>query len=259
MKARTKKTRWLLIALLVGFLAAAGLTFLRHGPAITAQVGHATPAPAALQQPQTAPLASAGGRQPLYVPTADGADEGSVSDAYSNIKPTPATAHPDTPANTAAGTSSNTPPAYSASTTPAQSSHPAASNTSQSPQKPADPANGYAYNGYAPLDCELPAGCGVPGNAAYGSREISVTSGGVAVVHDSQDSNPQNDSGPPTGGDPPPGNNQNSTPPGQPDPPATHVASAPELDPATLAGAVTLLLGALAVLRGRRVRATGGV
>lgn len=258
MKARTKKTRWLLIALLFGFMAVAGLTFLRHGPTITAQVSHATPAPAALQQPQTAPLASTGGRQPLYVPTAGGADEGSVSDAYSNSQRTPATGHSDAPANTATATSSNNSPAYSASVasnTPAQSSHPAASNTTQSPPSL---ANGYAYNGYAPLDCELPAGCGVPGNVEYGSRQISVTSGGVAVVHDSQDSNPDNGSSPPTDGNPPPGNNQNSTPPGQPDPPATHVASAPELDPATLAAAVTLLLGSLAVLRSRRrVRATG--
>lgn len=255
MKARTKKTRWLLIALLLGFLAVAGMTFLRHGPTVSAQVSHATPAPAALQQPQSAPLAATTGRQPLYVPAAGGAYEGSVSRAYSNSQQTPATAHSGTGANTTAATPNN-PPAYSASAagnTPAQSNHSAPSNTSQSPQ---NPANGYAYNGYAPLDCELPAGCGVPGNADYGSRQISATSGGVAVVHDSQNSNPENDPSPPPGGNPP-GNNQNSTPPGQSDPPGTVVASAPELDPATLAGAVTLLLGALAVLRSRRVRATG--
>lgn len=257
MKARTKTTRWLLIALLLGFVAVAGVTFLRHGPTTLAQASHTLPAPAALQQPDTAPLVATGGRQPLYVPTYGGADERSVSDAHSNSQQTPATAHSDTPANTSTGTSSNNPPAYSASVasnTPAQSNHPAASNTSQSPQ---NPANGYAYNGYAPLDCELPAGCGVPGSADSVGRQISVTSGGVAVVHDSQDSNPDNDSSPPTAGNPPPGNNQNSTPPGQPDPPATHVASAPELDPATLAGAITLLLGSLALLRSRRARATG--
>jgi hypothetical protein len=55
------------------------------------------------------------------------------------------------------------------------------------------------------------------------------------------DSPPANDSGQnPLGSTPP---NQQSDPP---------PASAPELDAATLAGAVTLLLGALAILRGRR-------
>ena len=49
-------------------------------------------------------------------------------------------------------------------------------------------------------------------------------------------------------------NGQGSDPPSPGSDPAT-VASAPELDPATLGAAVTLLLGSLAVLRSRRARA----
>jgi hypothetical protein len=89
----------------------------------------------------------------------------------------------------------------------------------------------------------------------------------VPSLHNSQGSNSSDDSGSqgtdgtPQGNDGTPQSNdtgQVADPPGQKSdvliskPP---VASAPELDPATLAAAVTLLLGSLAVLRGRRARA----
>lgn len=257
MKAHNKKTRWLLVALLLGFLAVAGLTFVRHhGAAVIAQASHTAPAAGPSQQPGNALLASSGGRQPLWVPPAPGADDTPVSGAYSNIQQPPASHHSGAPANASTGTASGNSPASPADNMPPQHDHPAVSNTTQPPQ---NPANVFAYNGYAPLDCELPAGCGAVGNASYVSRQPPVTSGGGTVVHDPQDSNPSDGSSPPTGddGNPTPGNNSQD-PPGQSDPPVTHpVASAPELDPATLAGAITLLLGSLAVLRSRRVRATG--
>ncbi len=250
MKARNNKTRWLLIALLFGFLAAVGLTLVHHhgyrnvAEAIQAPV----PAPAALQQPGAPIVAAAGEKQTLRVPAAIGAADDSADIADSNSQQPPTGGHSAATANTSTGNagvdsdgaSGETPPPSNHSATPAAA-------------QPQSLANGYAYNGAALLDCELPAGCGANGGTAVTViRQSSGTSGGVTQVHDStptdNDSNPQTNDG----GNPPPGNNDQ--PPG--DPPGHTVSSAPELDPATLAGAVTLLLGALAVLRSRRVRVT---
>lgn len=257
MKARSKRTRWLLIALLFGFLAVAGLALVHHhGSRLIAATTDATaPAPVMLQQPHAAFRVSDGAWQPLRVPS-PGDDDAPVVATHSNTQQLSATGHFDAPANTSSAAPVGSPVASSVgasrNVTPVQGNRPATSTGSQQPQ---DPANGYAYDSYAPLGCELPAGCGIPGGTNV-IRQGSVTSGGIAVVHDSQDSTPDNQSSPPTNDNPPGGNNDQGTP-GQPDPPGTStVASAPELDPATLAGALTLLLGSLAVLRSRRVRVT---
>lgn len=254
MKARTKKTRWLLIALLFGLLAAAGLTLtLRHGAPILAK---ATVAPGPVHtalQPNTALTASIGEGQTLTTPP--GAHGHWAVDAYSDSQPPVANNHSGSHSDTGAGTSSNSGSADSAADpipgARPQSNHPATSDTGHLPQNGG--AGDFAYNGNAPLDCELPAGCGNSAIISYVSRQPSGTSGVVPSLHNSQGSNTNNDSDNPQGNNDP---GQVTDPPGQGATPP--VASAPELDSATLAGAVTLLLGSLAILRGRRrARATG--
>lgn len=261
MKARTKTTRWLLIALLFGLLAATGLALtLHHGaPKLVRVHDAATPQPALNA---TLPAAISTGTQTVTAPAGAGPDHEFVANTYSNTPPpqtnggnsNPPATPSTTTANTGWGGNSNE-PAVGGNTGVQPSHGPATTSTPGTP--PLNGAGDYANNGYAPLDCELPAGCGAPGSAGYVSRPPSGASGEVPT-HDS--SSPTTDgSGTQTnnnGNDdpPPPGNNGNSEPPGQNGTPSVH--SAPELDPATLAGAVTLLLGALAVLRSRRVRAT---
>lgn len=244
MKARTRKTRWLLIALLFGLLAAAGLTFTRHH-ARTFVAANVPPAPrVVLPQPHAVLLASIGGKHTLWTPAGALPDDGATAQAYSNNQQPPQT-HSGAPSNTSTATSAarSSAAAVSAGTssTAAQPSNQPATAAGNLPQPG---AGEYAYNGYVPLDCELPAGCGAAQSTAIVSRQPSGTSGGTPGAHDSG-SVPGDGSG----NNDPPNNNQNSDPPSKTDPP---VAAAPELDPATLAGAVTLLLGSLAVLRSRR-------
>ncbi|HVS76538.1 MAG TPA: hypothetical protein VHE11_06355 [Steroidobacteraceae bacterium] len=136
-----------------------------------------------------------------------------------------------------------------------QSGQPSSSGASP----PRQGAGDFAYDGYAPLDCELPAGCGASGAEVNMIRTPSGTSGETPSAHNTGSSQQTGGSGTQSNPDPtsdntPPGNGSDD-PPQHSDPP---VASAPELDPATLAGAATLLLGALAIVSGRRrrVRAT---
>jgi hypothetical protein len=263
MKARTKKTRWLLLALLFGLLAAAGLTFTyRHGVPTLAEANDvAAPVHAAPQPPHAALIAANVG-----APTVTPHTHRIVASSYVESETPDATpSHSDSPSNPAArsGTGWANDAADHAGDSigaPQTRSHPAASGSNPGPQ----PGTGdFAYQPYEPLGCALPAGCGAVGGSGNGTHQTSGTSGGPPVQN-SQGSNSGND----TPGVPTSNNNgspqtndsgqtplgQGSEPPGNgSDPPA----AAPELDPATLAGALTLLLGALAILRGRRpARAT---
>jgi hypothetical protein len=235
MKARNNKTRWLLIALLFGFLAVAGVTLTRHHGAPTIAKANDTTAPThtLLQQPVAALLAVIGGKHVPWAPAGAGRDDEPVASTYSNNPQPRVTGHSGSPSS-----ASNADPAGGSSDGPQPQSNRPSTPANHLPQ---NGAGEFVQNGNAPLDCELPAGCGAgggkPGSA---SHQRSGASGAVLFVHNSQGSSPPND-----GSDPP--TNDGSNPP---------VASAPELDPATLAGAVTLLLGSLAVLRSRRVRAT---
>jgi hypothetical protein len=249
MKARTTKTRWLLIALLFGLLTGAGLTLIhhRHTPMITA-ANYTAPTHSVPGQAQTAVVASIAGDDTTLAP---------AGKAYSNSRKAAFTDHSNESSNTT--TASNT----SNAAVDGGSNHApgvvgGASNATQPQSNPASksasdhlPQNGageLVYNAYVPLGCELPAGCGgVSGSGGSVSRQPSGTSGGTPFLRDSGSDTPG-------GSNPPPGNTQNSDPPGSG--PQNPPAAAPELDPAMLAGAVTLLLGSLAVLLSRRVRAT---
>lgn len=239
MKARTKKIRWLLITLLFGLLAAAGLTLaLRHGDRIFAEAdGVAAPTHTVVQQPHTALVAVTGAEDVLTAPAGAGR-HWVVYGPYSNSRATLAPGHSGSPSNTASSADTagagHTTPTGGDTTDGFQppSNHPVTSNTGHLPP---NGSGELAYNGYAPLDCELPAGCGATGaGTRYVSRQPSGTSGTVPSLRNwNDDANP---------------------PPSDPQP---KVITAPELDPATLAAAVTLLLGSLAVLRRRRpARAT---
>ena len=235
MKARTKTTRWLLLASLFGLLAAAGLTITRYyaEPTFAKANDTARPPHTVLQQLHAA-LRAAVGATPLF--TAPAHRHWAGYGTYSN---TPAHGVIDR----AGGTGSSNQTVASAGDpvvgTQPRSHRPVASNTSPAPQPG---AGDYAYNGYPTLDCGLPAGCGAAAGGTYVIRQIS----GTATMPSVHNSGATSDND----GSNPPGDNPASDPPGQGAQPP--VASAPELDPATLAGAVTLLLGALAVLRGRR-------
>ena len=263
MKARTKTTRWLAAALLIGLMAAAGLTLTyHHGVATLAGANDAAaPGRTALQLPHAALLASAGGTRTV-VPHAYGIAESSYSSQTPEVTTNHSDSKPDaSPAKSTAPASHATDPTDDPIGAPQPQNHPATSGTNHVPQPE---AGDFAGQVYAPLGCELPAGCGVVGGAGYVIRQTSGTSGGLPAVHNSQGSNSGNDdpSPPPNNGspqtsdsgeNPPPG--QRAAPPGKgSDPPAI---SAPELDAGTLAAAITLLLGSLAILRGRRpARAT---
>lgn len=243
MKARKKKTRWLLIALLFGFLAVAGLMLTRHQ---TIAMVTDLAAPEGGPHLDAAPLASIGAEDVFTAPDGAPSHHEGFGGVHSNNPPPHVTDHAGSPSHastgigvTPGGHAAGLPAGTSAGTQPQGS--PPHRGTGIAPQPG---AGEYAYNGFVPLDCELPAGCGAPGgNTGHGSRQPSGTSGVVPVAHNSQGSSPPNDgSDPPASSDP---SDPGSNPP---------LASAPELDPATLAGAVTLLLGALAVLRSRRVR-----
>lgn len=256
MKARTKTTRWLLIALLFGLLAATGLTLTLHHGAVQLAKVHDTAAPHPAPS-SILPTAIGTATQTLTASVGAGPDR-EVVDNTDVTSPPPRTtggetntsktsASPDT-----AWSNHSNGPAADGDGGGRQGNAPSPTSTPGAPAQ--NGAGDYAYNSYAPLDCELPAGCGVPGGTGYVSRLPSGASGEVPT-HDS--ASPTTDgSGAQTNntgdGDPPPGNSDT----GNSDPGTPKVHSAPELDPATLAGAVTLLLGALAILRSRRARAT---
>ena len=240
MKARNRKSRWLLISLVFGLLAAAGV-ILTHRSSVRFVTTASQPVKhTVVQQLHAALLAATGGKQTLTVPVDASSQHESVDDTSSGDPQTQATGQSDTSSNAATtpGPGSQTAPVGgSGNGTPA-------SNPSASSPTPQDGAAQYASNGYIPEECGLPAGCGGVSNTNYVTHPPSLTVGNVPVAHNSQGSTPPND-GPSDPG-------QGSDPPG----PAadTSVTAAPELDPATLAAAVTLLLGSLAVLSGRRVR-----
>lgn len=250
MKARIRKTRWLLIALLFGLLTAAGLTLTHHRPIPMITDGKYTvPTHSVLGQPQAAVVASTAGDQTMGAP---------AGEPYSNSRKVDFSHHSGEPldtspasntANAAVDGGSNHAAGVGAGSSHAaapQSNPPAKSASSGRPTQ--NGAGEFVYNSYVPLDCELPAGCGgVSGSGGSLNRQPSGGSGGTPFLRDSGSDTPG-------GSKPPPGNTQNSDPPGSG--PQNPPASAPELDPATLAGAVTLLLGSLAVFLSRRVRAT---
>ncbi|HEX5462221.1 MAG TPA: hypothetical protein VFX20_19805 [Steroidobacteraceae bacterium] len=248
MKARTKKTRWLLLTLLFGLLAATGFALTRHGEVrFVTTADQAVPPKRAVMQPLHAPLASAGGKQMMTPAVGTPAGHELVDHAYSDHPQPDAAGHSDVASNadTASGVGQGTraSPPVLASSDGTQPGNPVATPATTSPT-PREGAGSFAYDGYVPLDCGLPAGCGVGSNAGYVARRPSLAGGTMPVARDSQGTSPPNDGSQtddPGPGSDPPGPGSNPSP-----------AAAPELDPATLAGAVTLLLGALAVLRGRR-------
>jgi hypothetical protein len=246
MKARNKKTRWLLISLLFGLLAAAGLILTQHsGVRYVTTVSQPMPSKHAIvRRLHAALLAATGGKQTLTAPAGTPPVQELVDGAYSDGAQPQATGHSNSSSNdpTTPATGTGAPPFGGTSAgTPRQTNSPSSAAASPAPQ---GGAGEVAYNGYIPLDCGVPAGCGAGGNTGSVTRQPSLTGSTVPVAHNSQGSSAPND-GPDDPG-------QGSDPPGSG--PNPSVAAAPELDPATLAGAVTLLLGALAILRGRRVR-----
>jgi hypothetical protein len=263
MKARTRTTRWLTVALLFGFLAAVGLTLARHH-FVRTLAAHVTAPPthAAVQPPDVTLV-------PATHPGHSGAAPAGTRhyrvalDTYSNSQAPAARGHsdPQSRAGTAGGTGRSSETAGPTGD-PIGATQPRVNPlvVAETGSPPHAAAGDFAYNGYVPLDCELPAGCGVTAGTGHVSRQPWGTSAGVPSVHYSQGPNSgEDDSGSQTSdGDPLPNDNKPLTdPPGQNSGPgSTPVAAAPELAPATLAGAITLLLGSLAVLRGRRARAT---
>ena len=196
MKAKTKKTRWLLIALLFGFLAAAGLTFEHlHGAGTIVKANGAAPTTHPVShQPHGALLASIGGKQPLWVPSGARPDDDLVVRAYSNTQGLRVTGHSGTPSNTSTAVAtgwSNDSSDPAAGTQP-QSNRPTTPATSHVPQST---AGDFADNSYVPLDCELPAGCGANAGGGAVSRQPSGTSGGMPGVHNSGSTPPNGGSG----------------------------------------------------------------
>jgi len=272
MKARTRKTRWLLITLLVGFLAAAGVTFLlhQHPDRLLVSAGGIVPADdTSLQQTDTTAPAAIGDDQSAQTPTpADARGDHFIAGTYSNSTQTGAAEDSNSPSTSAGGAASgaaNQPAdtAGSSGGTQQQTHGPSSSGDATPPQQ-ATGGGELANNGYMPFDCGMPAGCG---GAGSGIIPTSGSSGGTPSLHNSQGSGPQTDnpdpqtdnSGQPTDSSNPndpgtgnPGQKSDPSDPGSSPP----VAAAPELDPATLAGALTLLLGSLAIVRSRRIRIT---
>lgn len=259
MKARTKSTRWLLLTLLFGLMAAAGLALTSHHgtPALARANAVAPPAHTALKPPTPVLVASTGTTHRFtphfYGVPASWYSNSELADAITSHSD----AHSDAPAGSNGGGWGN----HAAEQTddsvgaPQSQSHPTTAGTNHVPP----PGSGdFAYQGYAPVGCEVPAGCGAVGDTGYVTRQTSGTSGGLGLpnVHDSQGPTSGNDdSSPPPNNNGPQNNDSGQNPPGtgtpgqKSDPPAV---SAPELDGGTLGGAVTLLLGALAIMRGRR-------
>lgn len=252
MTARTKSTRWLLLTLLVGLLAAAGLALTyQHAKPTVAKV-NAVVAPSHIAPPRATLVASTDKARRIAPHF-----HGIVASSYSDGQLTdPITNHSDSHSDASSAGDAGW-GSHSAAQTddssggPPPQNHPAPTDTQHVP--PAGSGE-YAHQGYVPLGCEVPAGCGAVGETGYVTRQTTGTSGvlGLPAVHNSSgndDSTPPPDNGTPqnidSGQNPP----DTGTPGQQSNPPTV---SAPELDAGTLAGALTLLLGALAILRGRR-------
>lgn len=272
MKARTRKTRWLLLTLLLGFLAAAGVTFALHQHPVRFVVSTGGIVPAddtSLQQTDTTAPAAIGDDLPVQTPAPSDArgDGYTVAGTYSSSAETDAGKDSDpTPYGAAFYTVGLSAGAQQ------QPNDPSSSGDATSPQKA---GGGYfANNGAMAFDCGGLPGCGAGGSGINGGAYWSHHSQGSGSDPQTNNSGPTtnnpghttdgSDPGDPGAGDPgqksgPPG--QGSNPPGSgtdpSDPGSGHSpAAAPELDPATLAGALTLLLGSLAIVVRRRVRAT---
>lgn len=270
MKARTRKTRWLLITLLLGFLAAAGVTFVLHqypGRLLVSAGGSVPADDTSLQQTDTTAPAAVGDELPAEIPaTADARGERDIdAGTYASSTQTDAANDSDsipTDGVTYDGTNQLANTTVGSSGGSQQQANGSSSSGDTPPQAPG--SGYYASNAYMPLNCGALAGCGGGGSSVIGP---SGPSGGTPSQHNSQGSGPQTDnSNPQTNNsgqttdnsnpnDPGAGNPGQKSDPSDPGSGQT-VAAAPELDPATLAGALTLLLGSLAIMLSRRVRAT---
>ncbi|HEX3843659.1 MAG TPA: hypothetical protein VHV80_04810 [Steroidobacteraceae bacterium] len=257
MKARIKTNRWLPVSLFLALMAAAGLALTFHDGVRTFAKANDTATP-----PHTVPshltlVASLRGThtgKPHFYWVA----ESSHPDIRTpEVTPRHFDSHSNASTGSDAGWGSHAYPADGSIGAPQPQHHPATAGTHPVPQPG---AGDFANQVYAPQGCGLAAGCGVAGNTGHVVRQTSGTSGGLPAVHNSQGPNSGNDgSSPPpnyaspqtndSGQDPPPPGQGTTAPGNGSDPPTV---SAPELDPGTLAGAITLLLGSLAILRGRR-------
>lgn len=248
MKARHKKTRWSLISLLFGLLAATGLmtgmilTHHRGVAFVTTATQPVSPGHAVMQRLHAALVAATEGKQTLtHDVVAPLAHELAHATSSNDPQSYPG-GHTGASSNNATAMAGAQPQSVPVGGTGdgTQQSNPRASSGAG----PTTPQEGqYAYNGFIPLDCGLPAGCGVV-NTGYVTHPPSSGVDTAPIARNSQGSNPPDD------GPNDPGQGSNPQDPG----PNPSVTAAPELDPGTLAGAITLLLGSLAVLRGRRVR-----
>lgn len=257
MKARIKSNRWLPISLFVGLMAAAGLALTYHDGTATFAKANSAPTPTRTVPPRLTLVAATGGThtgKPHFYWVAESSHPNTRTAEVT-------TGHFDSHSNAAsggdAGWGSHTYTKDDSVGAPQPQNHPATAGSNHVPQRG---AGDFANQIYAPQGCGLAAGCGIAGNTGSVIRQTSGTSGGLPDVRNSQGPNAGNDgsSPPPNNGNqqtndagqnpPPPG--QGTTPPGNGSNPPT--VSAPELDPGTLAGAITLLLGCLAILRGRR-------
>src|SRR5487761_1343451 len=106
MKAGTKKTRWLLIALLFGVLAAAGFTLAHHhGSRTVAKANEAAAPKHTLQRTPATLLAAIGGKHGFRAPA--GVQPELLDTSYSEATQPRPTGHPNAPwstANSAPGT-----------------------------------------------------------------------------------------------------------------------------------------------------------
>jgi hypothetical protein len=270
MKARTRSQsrRWLLVLLLFGILATAGLTLtsLHH------RAGSSTEAHVPIASPDAGPpsrlalLSAPGDSQKLATPVGR-SDQSPQDEAYSNpaqVDTSPSLHTPPTQSNVPA---SSNPPGSGvrpAATDPTVLPGGAAAGLTQSaPPSHSGPGGvsgagdgDYAYLGGVPL-------VGGSGNAVSATAGVKPSSSSPAVVPPNPGSGQQrnNDSTSAQSNDTatvPPPSGDTITPPAQENASSEsdpNIASAPELDPATLTAALTLLLGSLAVLGSRRARA----
>lgn len=246
MKARRRKTRWLLAALLLGFLAATGFALTHHHRAGT----EAARSP--LVPPQRATLPPA--PTPLLASIA-GKSTARVLPSERVLERAPGVGHPQSfPAEAPAD--SIQPRGAGDSRPSLQVSRNLAPGVAGAAPRSQNGAGGFVYESHVRLAC-VPAGCGANTNINASTNQPNPPisrDGPPGGSGSSRGSGRSDGSGPPAGSWPagesaPPGG---SAPPGATDP----LAAAPELDPTMLAGALTLLLGALLIVRSRRVRAS---
>ena len=235
MKPRRRKTRWLLVALLFGFLAVAGFALTHHhrGSIEAARHPLVPRQPPTLRPGPTPRLASlAGDSTARVVPServlerAPRAADPQSSPAYEPARDQPRAADDLRP-----------------SLQVSRNSAPGVTGTAPRSQ---NGAGGIVYESYVRLGCELPAGCGA--NSTHINAPTNQPNTPINRADPPGGSGSDRGSGA-TGGSGPPGG---SAPTGASDP----LAPAPELDPTMLAGALTLLLGALLIVRSRRARAS---